>query len=123
MTRPKPVGKAPWHRRATAHPWVSLTALGGIVAILWTVGPTVLNFFDRFQTRAEADRKFAWIVVQLDNQSALALRNRVNDCNAKRSDATLTAGEVAPCRQYEQEYEEARQRARESLKRAQELSR
>jgi hypothetical protein len=130
--KPLPLLEPPaWHERARAaaarHPGLTWGTLGALATFAAGVYPLWQAMDAHWQTSAEATRQYreikrllAWQAYALANQQVLVLRNRVNDCDAKRDATPL---EYAACSDYRREYEDARKRSDEAYEAAVKASR
>ena len=107
-------------RAVRAHPVLTWGTIAAIVSVLGGLGAFALWLDARWQTKQEArlhserdEQNRAWLIYGQSKTNVILLRNRLNDCNAKRTDRTLTRGEAGPCEQYKQEYEEEVARSRD----------
>lgn len=118
-TRKKTVPRPTMHARITKawyeHPLATLSAIGTAVGILAAVGPVILYGIHYFASHDELDahkladlRAQLWATVQADklelgqvDAKAVALRNRVNDCDIARDKREpMTILERTACEQY-----------------------
>jgi hypothetical protein len=135
-------------RVVQGHPWMTLSTLSALVAILPVVGGALLWGFGFIETTAHAQaredklrdelkahvasvyaeinknkretddfkasylRESAGVLMQLLDNKVYVARNRVNDCNVARSrkQPPMTAMEDAACKQYDDDYLEAKRR-------------
>lgn len=123
-------------RLAHKHPWIGWGAIAGMIAILQFTSPYIASWIGHFQTVEASDKmneerkkeidelrkqikdverkqaqKDAWFQVGQERTNSLVLRNRVNDCNAKRAEKPkLTGIEDAICKQYQDEYDASARR-------------
>ena len=114
-----------WH----AHPVLTLSTIGALVAILSGSVPLLLSGLHYFAKHDELEahknsdaRAIAWASVQAIKNEVLALRNRVNDCDIRREQARMSPLEKQACAQYAQEYDDASRRFSEARKTALEMS-
>jgi hypothetical protein len=140
------------HNRASravqSHPWMTLSTLSALVAILPVLGGGLLWALGFIETSAHAQaredklrdelkanvasiyaeinknkrdsddfkagyiRESAGVFRQLLDNKVYVARNRVNDCNVARSRKTppMTPMEESACKQYDEEYAEAKRK-------------
>lgn len=121
--KPKPLAKrASIPEQVRRHPLISWSALAVILAIIGSGATASIWVAERFQTasdaKAHADKdatRAAWATYGVADLKSLVLRNRVNECRAKKAPSAF---EVTVCRQYEEEFNDAASRARELYKAA-----
>jgi hypothetical protein len=134
--------KVRWRDRARdaadAHPWLTWGTLATIVGILGVLVPWGIALEDRYQRKADAareadairyeikigdaraERAQAWSRYGQARTEALVLGNRMRDCAVRvASGVKQTPMELTICRQYEDEYRDADQRAKEARAAAQ----
>jgi hypothetical protein len=101
---------------AKRHPWVTWATIAAIATVLSSLGPAALWAIGHFQTTdefkhyaAKNEQRFAWMAFGLADLKAIILRNRLNECNAKRQaqGGRLVSIDDAACEQYKQEYDDA----------------
>lgn len=134
-TKSKKSNAPPMHTRITKawyeHPIATLGAIASVVAILAAIGPVLLyavHYFathDELEAHKHSDANAAlWNTVQanktdkalIDNK-AVALRNRVNDCNIARAKKQMSSLETQACNQYDVELGAAQEEFRVADKR------
>lgn len=122
-SRPKPAAKRTTiTEQVRRHPVLSWGTAAALVAIIGAGASASIWVAERFQTasdaRAHADKdalRAAWATYGVADLKSLVLRNRVNECRAKKAINTF---EATVCRQYEEEFNDASARARELYKAA-----
>jgi hypothetical protein len=105
-----------------SHPVLSWGSIAAIVTVLAAGASASLWIAEHFQSASDAHahadkdaQRAAWTFYGMADLKAVILRNRVNECRAAPG---TTALEVATCKQYEDEYGDAAQRARELYQQA-----
>lgn len=101
---------------------LSWGAMAAMVAVIGSGATASIWVAERFQTSSDAKahasndaQRAAWMSYGVADLKSLVLRNRVNECRAKKA---ANAFEVAVCKQYEEEFNDAASRARELYKSA-----
>ena len=99
---------------ASAHPAITYSAVAAAVPVLAVILSGALWVFGFFETAGHAkqhaardEQRAAWLQYGQADLKVLMLRNRLNDCNVKRSEGRASEFDRAPCQQYQQEYDEA----------------
>lgn len=100
---------------AKAHPWVTWGTVAAIATILSSIAPAALWAIGHFQTTEDfkhyagkQDQRFAWMAFSVADLKVVILRNRLNECSAKRQEkGHLLSIDSAACDSYRQEYDDA----------------
>jgi hypothetical protein len=79
-----------------AHP----VTLGALVTFVAAAYPVAVWVEGHFMTRAEANRKAAWLSVQVAELQETVMQNRVNECDSKEKAGTITVFESSVCKDY-----------------------
>jgi hypothetical protein len=142
MIKRKAPVKVRWRDRASdvarAHPKIAWGTLAAVVGILGVIVPWGIALEDRYQRKldaareaeairheikvgdARAERGQAWARYGQARTEAIVLGNRMRDCAVRlASGAKQSPIEVSICKQYEDEYRDAEERATEARREAQ----
>lgn len=105
------------------YPKLTLASLAAIIAILTSIAPFAISWYNDFvrhaefnQYKVEALRSDLWRDVRAFGMEAIVARNRVNDCNLmrERKNQVLSQLERNVCKQYEEDLAEANRRVIEA---------
>ena len=110
-----------------SHPIAAISGIVALIGALVSIWPAITWISGHFQTAEDArqmelrlHRETAALRVDAARQSQFAARNRVNDCNIRRTskDVVMSTLEQNACAQYDDDYRNATARLDDAIRAA-----